>query len=73
MKLLLKVLDGRKVIKRRQTTSPKVFAQLLASTYKQLKGKKFNIRVDYENEFFNEGEYTEKGEMMKAFRAFIEK
>ena len=73
MKMFLKLLSGRKIVVRAQTDKTQVFAQKLASASKSLRGRKLYIKVDYGDGFINEGVYTEKKELMKAFRAFIEK
>jgi hypothetical protein len=72
MKYILKVLKGRKIVRRIQTDNRRVFAQKLASLTKLATKEKWYLRVNYKD-WYNDGEYTNKTEMIKAYKAFTEK
>lgn len=59
-------------MRRTQTQNKRVFAQKLASLTRLENEFRWYIKVDYEDGFTNEGEYTDKKELMKAYKAFIE-
>jgi hypothetical protein len=72
---------GTKIVRRQQTDKRRVFARILASLKKLALKEKWYIRVNYGKykdnfgklvDFYNDGEYTNKTELMKAYKAFIE-
>jgi len=73
MKFTLKVFSGRKVVRRSFTKSARRFTHFLRTLNLENGRLKALIKVEYEDGPTNEGEYTDKSEVMKAFRAFCEK
>lgn len=81
MKYILKVLDGRRIVRRVQTDNRRVFAQKLASLRHKSRAEKWYLRVNYGKrkdnfgklvDFYNDGDYTNKKQLVQAYKAFIE-
>ena len=72
MKYTLKIFKDGKVVRSTFTRFRQRFAYFLRTINFQNCDLVY-IRVNYEDGLHNDGEYTNKKDLMQAFRAFIEK
>lgn len=72
MNYTVRVYQNKKLAKRIETKKVRVFLTKIAAINWKPKKMKVYLRVNYGNDSYNDGEYTDKVEFGKALRAFRE-